>query len=31
VEEGLRRREASEEDAWAVGEECAVLGRGRTR
>jgi hypothetical protein len=31
MEEGLRWREAGEVDAWAVGEECAALGRGRTR
>jgi hypothetical protein len=31
VEEGLRWWEASEADTWAVGEECAVLGRGQTR
>jgi hypothetical protein len=31
AEEGLRWREASEADAWAVGDEGAALGRGRTR
>jgi hypothetical protein len=31
AEEGLRWREAGEADAWAVGDECAVLGRGRMR
>jgi hypothetical protein len=31
TEEGLRWRVAGEVDAWAVGEECAVLGCGRTR
>jgi hypothetical protein len=31
MEEGLRWREAGKVDVWAVGEECAALGRGRTR
>jgi hypothetical protein len=31
AEEGLRWQEAGEADAWAVGDECAVLGRGRGR
>jgi hypothetical protein len=31
VEEGLRWWEAGEADAWAVGDECAALGNGRTR
>jgi hypothetical protein len=31
AEEGLRWQEAGEADAWAVGDECAVLERGRTR
>jgi hypothetical protein len=31
AEEGLQQRKASETDAWAVGEACASLGRGRTR
>jgi hypothetical protein len=31
VEDGLRWREAGEADAWAVGDECAALGHGRTR
>jgi hypothetical protein len=29
--EGLRWRKTSEVDAWAMGDECAALGRGRVR
>jgi hypothetical protein len=31
AEEGLQWRQTGEVDAWAMGEVCAVLGRGRTR
>jgi hypothetical protein len=31
AEEGLRWRKTSEVDPWAMGDEFAVLGRGRTR
>jgi hypothetical protein len=31
AEEGLRWRKAGKADAWAVGEACAMLGRGWTR
>jgi hypothetical protein len=31
TEDGLRWRKASKTDAWAVGDECAALGSGRTR
>jgi hypothetical protein len=31
TEEGLQWRKIGEVDAWAMGDECAALGRGRTR
>jgi hypothetical protein len=31
AKKGLRWQKASEAEAWAVGEACAALGRGRTR
>jgi hypothetical protein len=31
TKEGLRWPKADEADAWAVGEACVVLGRGRAR